>query len=1084
MSKRTKGAVKNQQWDTLERSEAGNNMMIDLQKELLDKEILLSLNNDIASIKDKKDILKVIHPKLSQLFNTEDIFICVVDKSTDTLDPFLRVCSAERIKYPEYESSMNSKFPIHDGFIDKILNSVKPIVFDIIEVCDWPTPPQFMKISKAAGIVESLSKSLHHGDDILGIITLWADKRNSFTQHHKNLLEKVADLVSIAVTNILASEALMQRDKENETLLEISNEFAAIRNKDDLTRILTVTLKNYIPFDDSVITLYNKERNTYSIYAYHLEEKRLSHPQIEAALKYEYPISDNNLSNSHTPVVANVESLFNKGVQQVKFIYDAGINEYATIKLVDGQTLIGLFVLLSEKKNSFTARSLYIMQRISYQISIAVAKLLAIDELRNREMEKEILLTIGSELSAVRNKEDLLPILKRQLENLSFYSDVTIAKVDNGNKTFSGFLVNEENTIRLSDKDYPQMKNAHHPFPDGVFEVALHSKKPVIFDIEKIVTEGTAPSYVQFIYKNGSIDMAGISLRDRNREIGALFLFSDKKQIFTDTQLSLVQGIGNQLGTVVANILANEEIRMRENEKSILLKLSSEIASVRNKEDLFNIIRCNLKELFAMQGFAIAIVNEDKKTHSAYLYDLEETISTHSDFKELLSQNFEIEDGVFNQVIIADEPVAINVHELSSETETPLYVSFWKKMGIPLIVGIPLRVGENNLGCLFFHIDPNLVHNISNSLLKGVCAQISTALSNILANEKISRQLEEINRYRQQLEEEKQYLQEEISSGYTYSDIIGSGPEMQRVFHQLSQVSFADSTVLLLGETGTGKELVARAIHNSSPRREKLMVKVNCAAMPPNLIESELFGHERGSFTGATDRRIGKFELANNGTLFLDEIGEMPAELQVKLLRAIQEREIERVGGKSTIKVNVRIIAATNRDLQQEVDEGRFRRDLFYRLNVFPIMLPALRERIKDIPVLVSHFLNKYSKTTGNPVKDVSSKVMKQLMAYEWPGNVRELEHLIERTLLTTNSRTIKEVHLPLNNKLELKAALEDEYLKTYEENERDHIIRVLNKCDGKIFGPGGAAEILQLPTSTLNSKIKKLGIKKNKMYS
>ena len=297
-------------------------------------------------------------------------------------------------------------------------------------------------------------------------------------------------------------------------------------------------------------------------------------------------------------------------------------------------------------------------------------------------------------------------------------------------------------------------------------------------------------------------------------------------------------------------------------------------------------------------------------------------------------------------------------------------------------------------------------------------------------------------------------------------------------------MSFADSTVLLLGETGTGKELVARAIHNSSPRREKLMVKVNCAAMPPNLIESELFDHERGSFTGATDRRIGKFELANNGTLFLDEIGEMPAELQVKLLRAIQEREIERVGGKSTIKVNVRIIAATNRDLQQEVDEGRFRRDLFYRLNVFPIMLPALRERIKDIPVLVSHFLNKYSKTTGNPVKDVSSKVMKQLMAYEWPGNVRELEHLIERTLLTTNSRTIKEVHLPLNNKLELKAALEDEYLKTYEENERDHIIRVLNKCDGKIFGPGGAAEILQLPTSTLNSKIKKLGIKKNKMYS
>jgi transcriptional regulator with GAF, ATPase, and Fis domain len=307
---------------------------------------------------------------------------------------------------------------------------------------------------------------------------------------------------------------------------------------------------------------------------------------------------------------------------------------------------------------------------------------------------------------------------------------------------------------------------------------------------------------------------------------------------------------------------------------------------------------------------------------------------------------------------------------------------------------------------------------------------------------------------------------------------------MQKVFHQLSQVSFADSTVLILGETGTGKELVARAIHNSSPRREKLMVKVNCAAMPANLIESELFGHERGSFTGATERRIGKFELANHGTLFLDEIGEMPTELQVKLLRAIQEREIERIGGKSTIKIDVRIIAATNRDLQKEVDDGRFRRDLYYRLNVFPILLPALRERKKDISVLVSHFLNKFSKNTGKPIKDVSSKVMKQLMAYEWPGNVRELEHLIERTLLTTSTKTIKEVHLPSHNNLKLKTALEDEYLKTYDENERDHIIRVLNKCNGKIFGPGGAADILNLRASTLNSKIKKLGIKKNKMYS
>lgn len=367
-------------------------------------------------------------------------------------------------------------------------------------------------------------------------------------------------------------------------------------------------------------------------------------------------------------------------------------------------------------------------------------------------------------------------------------------------------------------------------------------------------------------------------------------------------------------------------------------------------------------------------------------------------------------------------------------------------------------------------------------LLQTQGSQIAIAIANIIANEKIASQLQEINRYKEQLEGEKSYLQEVVSNGYTYSDIIGAGAEMQKVFHQLSQVSFANSTVLILGETGTGKELVARAIHNSSPRKDRLMVKVNCAAMPASLIESELFGHEKGSFTGATERRIGKFELANNGTLFLDEIGEMPPDLQVKLLRALQEKEIERIGGKTTIRVNVRIIAATNRDLQKEVAEGRFRNDLFYRLNVFPITLPPLRNRKEDIPMLVSYFMHKYTKNTGRQIKGISARAMNELVAYHWPGNVRELEHLIERCVLISPGSTIKEVHLPIRNREELKPAPEEEYIKTHEENERDHIIRVLNKCNGKVFGPGGAAETLGLHVSTLNSKMKKLGIGKDKI--
>lgn len=302
---------------------------------------------------------------------------------------------------------------------------------------------------------------------------------------------------------------------------------------------------------------------------------------------------------------------------------------------------------------------------------------------------------------------------------------------------------------------------------------------------------------------------------------------------------------------------------------------------------------------------------------------------------------------------------------------------------------------------------------------------------------------------------------------------------MQKVYRLITQVAASSSTVLLLGETGTGKELIARAIHNASPRKSKLMVKVNCAALPPHLIESELFGHEKGAFTGAIDRRIGKFELANNSTLFLDEIGEMPPELQVKLLRVLQERELERVGGKNTIKIDVRIIAATNRNLEAEVQAGRFRSDLYYRLNVFPIHLPPLRDRLEDIEPLANAFIAKFSKNIGKKVTGISAKVLKQLKSYDWPGNVRELEHQIERGILLSEDDTLKEIHLPQRGHNGQEGQAPPVSARTLEQIERAHIIEVLKRCSGKISGVGGAAEILEIPGTTLHSKMKKLKISK-----
>jgi DNA-binding NtrC family response regulator len=311
-----------------------------------------------------------------------------------------------------------------------------------------------------------------------------------------------------------------------------------------------------------------------------------------------------------------------------------------------------------------------------------------------------------------------------------------------------------------------------------------------------------------------------------------------------------------------------------------------------------------------------------------------------------------------------------------------------------------------------------------------------------------------------------------------FEGIIGNSHLMLNVFDQITQVAPFDTSVLILGESGTGKERIADCIHNLSPRKRKPFVKINCAALPATLIESELFGHEKGSFTGATDKRTGKFELANGGTIFLDEIGEMPLDLQVKLLRVLQEKEIEPIGSRSIIKINVRVIAATNKNLEKEVAEGRFRLDLYYRLNVFPIVLPSLRERTEDIPALAHHFISIYNRKSGKRITGLSDKALKNMMAYSWPGNIRELENLVERSVLLAKGTTIEDMSFPTQIGNVFPNAQEP-HVKTIHENERDYIISVLKKCNGKIWGAGGAAEVLKVPPSTLKSKMKKLGIQK-----
>jgi len=334
--------------------------------------------------------------------------------------------------------------------------------------------------------------------------------------------------------------------------------------------------------------------------------------------------------------------------------------------------------------------------------------------------------------------------------------------------------------------------------------------------------------------------------------------------------------------------------------------------------------------------------------------------------------------------------------------------------------------------------------------------------------------LVEIKKLKDQLEAERSYLQEEIKLEYNHENIVGRSDAINYVFYKVEQIAGTDTNVLILGETGTGKELVARAIHGLSLRKDRALVKMNCAALPANLIESELFGHEKGAFTGALARRIGRFEIADGATLFLDEIGELPLELQPKLLQVIDNGEFERLGSSDTIKVDVRIIAATNRNLEEEVRRGAFREDLWYRLNVFPITMPPLRDRLEDIPLLVNFYVDRIAKRLGKSIKTVPAGVMDALRQYHWPGNVRELENVLERAVINSSGpklRLVDELKKPPRNTAKPGQTLESV--------ERDYIHRVLEQVEWKVSGKNSAAEILGLDRSTLRARMRKLNIRK-----
>ena len=502
-----------------------------------------------------------------------------------------------------------------------------------------------------------------------------------------------------------------------------------------------------------------------------------------------------------------------------------------------------------------------------------------------------------------------------------------------------------------------------------------------------------------------------------------------------------------------------QRLQNMQKEWSVISNLNKSLAIVLDKAQFQAVFNHILKQEFHFDDFVL--LRKSDVEMEIFLSSSDSSIKT----------NRKSSQPYFEKCLDSAEPVFIDLKELSENSSTPTYFSNAKKAGMRIAVGfcLPSILNDKNVLYLFYK-NRITSDDFSHRILAGIVTQISITIRNILIGKKSENKLNTV-----QGKIHNPVVDKNPVEGF--HGIIGESEKMRNLYDQISQVAFSASTVLIYGETGTGKELIAQAIHSLSSASQKQMIKINCASIPTHLIESELFGHEKGSFTGATELRIGKFEQAQNSTIFLDEIGELPLELQGRLLRVLQEKEVQRIGGNKPIKVNARVIAATNRNLQEEIAKGNFRSDLFYRLNVFPVHLPALRDRKSDIPLLANHLLEKHKDKTNKKIKGFSSKIMKELCNQPWYGNIRELENLIERSIITAKDNMIREMDLP--KIINIQDFAEYPEIKTLHQIQKEYILRILDRCNHKISGDSGAAKLLGLPATTLISKMQKLGIRK-----
>ena len=1062
-----------------------NEEIIERERE---KTQLLAISQAIAAVQEPGQLLRVVYQTIRPVFPFADAGLFVPDKDGTHRDLLV---DEQVLNDPAavalVTQQLGGKLPAHEAV--EYFMAHGPVQEPLATLYGrFPGHPHYPAI-QAVGYAHVLGGPLRQGGQRIGMLCFFPQPGTTYGAADLILFRGITDQVAVAVANILAHREIREREREKAILLSISEQLARVRNKEELLAVMLENLKPIFGFEEPVISLYDPGME----YVQHhnlARGEKLESPFYRQLVCRKVSLQDSPHQEFITypgPRIIDFDHFGRTYPEHpgIKVMQQLGLVQSCIMPLRQQERLLGMLEFHARRKDQLGKHQLSLYRILADQVAVAVANILASEEILEREREKSLHLSVTT---ALTSQADLAGKFGQVAGLIGQVIPWDVCSILLPHKPHLGL------TWRATDRGAPEQLLPDRIIRElGISPMELQSLSAQTSPLSQEAALYTGAAFEQIRQSYGLVGLAhqhwgiqsNIYLPVRiNGNLSALLILASRRaDFYQPAQLALLQRLAVPMALALENIFSFEQLQQREEEKTRQLALDQVLVSIKDSRRLYQAIARELDEVVRFDLMSVRVIRAQKLLSYQLVSKADGRFGDATESVKAATPT--LEEMELGQANGHAERAAVYTGEAFDERcgRLPLYRLRRDQYGVRSTIEIPLPVPADQRAVLVLSSRAPYAFTAGDlARLMQFIPSVTLAVENLLA-------FEEINDLRKRVEQEKTYLVEEIKVTHNFEEIISTGPAMQRVFRQVSQVAPTGTTVLVLGESGTGKELIARAIHNRSPRKDRVLVKLNCAALPPQLIESELFGHEKGAFTGAIERRIGKFELAAGGTIFLDEIGEMPPELQAKLLRVLQEKEFERLGSNKVHRADVRVIAATNRALNREVAEGRFRMDLYYRLNVFPITLPPLRDRREDIPLLAEYFGRKFSRKMGRPFPGISESAMRELLQYAWPGNIRELENLVEQAVIINEggtplywARSLGR-HSGGNAARAATPAIGAPTLDDFDQRQaqalRDYLLEILKQTGGRIRGKGGAAELLNVKPTTLESRLVRMGIAK-----